>query len=192
MKRDTDSGIRADLDELLDLPVTPEREGSSTLLVGRVEDTHQPQLPGRLLVRWRDDAGASVAAWLPYVRGTDPRANDRVLLGRPGNEPGWIITGVLERSAPRLVEHPRSEDAVERLQAGQRLRVEAHDGTALIEVGSDDGDVFVRLLASDVSLATPGRLRLAGRSVEIDAGTDGVDVRTEKDVVVRGRTIRLN
>lgn len=200
MKRTVDPNDHAlckDLEELLEQPASPAAHPTCTLLTGRVEDTHHPDLPGRVLVRWRRDRGRPVAAWLGYVQGTNPRGGDRVLLGRPDNEPQWLVIGVLSTSRP--TPSPRSQpDSLPadsrrvRLEPGQRLRIEGHDGTALLDLSGDGGELAAKVLCEDLILAAAGRLTLAGRSVEVQAGAGGVEVRTDNDVIVRGRNIRLN
>ena len=50
----------------------------------------------------------------------------------------------------------------------------------------------MRLLGRDVTLRAEGQLRLAGESVAVQGGAQGVDIRTDRDVVVRGRFVRIN
>ena len=193
----TDHALCRDLEELLEQPVSPAAHQPCTLLTGRIEDTHHPELPGRVLVRWRRDRGRPIAAWLGYVHGTNLRGGDRVLLGRPDNESQWLVIGVLatSRPTPSLQSQPSSlssDSRRVRLEPGQRLRIEGHDGTALLDISGDGGELVAKVLCEDLTLAAAGRLTLAGRSVRLQAGAEGVDIRTENEVVVRGRNIRLN
>ena len=182
---------RTELDALLALPVSPPPQArASGLLRGRVEDTHHPDLPGRVFVRWTDARRMVQRAWLPYVTGTAPRRADAVLLARPDNDPQWLVTAVL--GGPQQPEQPDSDVETLRLSPGQRVRIEAHDGTGLVELDGRDGEVSVRLMGDNVALEAKGRLRLAGDSVQVEGGTGGIDMRTEREVVVRGRTVRIN
>lgn len=189
---------RTCLEDLLDVapPPRPESRPVSATLTGRVEDTHNPDLPGRVLVRWKSDRGDALANWLTYIVGCAPRRGDAVLMVRPGNDPQWVVSGVLSRATPEpttdSADQPETQPETLRLQPGQRVRIEAHDGTALIEIDGAAGEVSLRLLGRNVALEAAGRLRLVGSSVEIEGGIGGVDIRTEHEVVVRGRQIRLN
>lgn len=184
---------RTALDALLEAPAqaSPAPRPTSMTLLGRVTDTHNPDLPGRVFVRWTERRKPH-QAWLTYVVGSTPRRGDSVLLIRPGNDPQWLVTAVLSGAAPESTASSTDRAQTVRLQPGQRFRIEAHDGTGLVEIGGTSGEVSVRLLGNDVTLEATGRLRLAGRSVEIEGGVAGVEVRTDHEVVVRGRQIRLN
>lgn len=187
------TSTRAELQDLLDeLPTASSPQPPrGRILLGMVEDTHNPDLSGRVFVRWTSADRAVRRAWLRYACGSAPRRNDTVVLVQPDNDPAWLITGVLGREPFRPSTPVESAETI-RLQPGQRLCVQAHDGTGLVEFDGRNGEVTVRLLARDVELKAEGRLRLEGESVELQAGSDGVDIRTEHDVVVRGRFVRIN
>ena len=187
------TSTRAELQELLDeLPTAasaaPPR---GRILLGVVEDTHNPDLCGRVFVRWTSADRAVRRAWLRYACGSAPRRNDTVILVQPDNDPAWLITAVLGREPARSSTPVEGAETI-RLQPGQRLCVQSHDGTGLVELDGRDGEVTVRLLARDVELRAEGRLRLAGESVDLQAGSHGVDIRSDHDVVVRGRFVRIN
>lgn len=188
----TDAALRANLRDLLELPVARStaspRPGG--LLTGRVEDTHNPDLPGRVFVRWIGAGRVEQRAWLLYVQGVTPRRGDHVLLSRPDNDPQWLVTAVVggEPAVRPVAEASRTL----RLDPGQRVRIEAHDGTPLLEIGGSANEIVLRALIDDLAVEAAGRLRLAGRGVQIEAGAEGVDIRTDGEAVVRGRHVRIN
>ena len=184
---------RTDLQGLLDeLQTTPlPRPPRTAILLGTVEDTHNPDLPGRVFVRWSSARRTVQQAWLRYACGSAPRPGETVVLVRPDNDPAWLVTAVLGRESVGPSNAAEGSEAV-RLQPGQRLQVQSHDGTGLVELDGRDGEVTVRLLARDVTLRAEGELRLAGESVAVRGGAQGVDIRTDRDVVVRGRFVRIN
>lgn len=111
------------------------------------------------------------------------------MLVHPDNDPQWLVTAVLGGDAPE----PEPADAETlRLKPGQRLRIESHDGTGLVDIDGTAGEVRLRLLGRDLAVDAPGRLRLSGTVVELDGRESGVEIRTDHDVTVRGRKIRLN
>lgn len=87
-------------------PIQPANDGvmaaQSTVVVGEVLDTHNPHLPGRVLVRWLDPQGEMVDRWLQRERHLSLRKGDNVLLTLPAGRAQWVVTGALGRepSAP--------------------------------------------------------------------------------------------
>jgi hypothetical protein len=186
-----------DLDELLaDLTTRPPREEQpehgSGPLVAEVIDTHHPHRPGRILVSWTSDDGEDREAWLHTTTQVRPRTGDRVLLLRPTNYCECIVTAVLSRDP--VPPQPADGQAVGRvaLQPSESLRVEASDGTPLVEIASSEHGPVVRVLSRDLELAVPGRLRLSADTIECVSGQGGTDLRSDGETVVRAPRIRLN
>lgn len=160
-------------------------------LLGEVVDTHSPYLLGRLLVRWDEGAGP-IEAWLRVVEGVRARAGTQVLLSRPSNAGEWLVTAALFRVLDDAGTEVASEGPERlRLEPGQVVRIEDHRGQGVVEISGDEAGPRVRLLGRDVTFAAEGTLRLEAREVEL-RGRDGVELRSEGDVGVRGRVIRLN
>ncbi len=174
-----------DVDSVAELGVATSEPLSSVLLV---TDVQHPTLVGR--VRCVDDARGS-SRWLPTLRGLSIRVGDRVLVHRPCDFAESVVVGVVDGLAPRerpiAVTGPRLS-----LLPDEALRIETPNGTAICEVrGSEEGPI-VRLLSSDLTVETEGRLRFSARTIELEARQGSVRVEAADDVVVQGETIQLN
>jgi hypothetical protein len=160
-------------------------------IVGELIDTHNPHLPGRVLVRWLTPQGQDSQAWVQVERHLSLRKGDRVLLTLPMGWQQWVVTGVLGRENKEPVEEPQHATEL-RLAPGQNIRILAHDGSALVTVKQGPDGAVVELGNGNVELKAARTLRLTADTIEIQAAQGGVDLRTEGDAVVRARTIRLN
>ena len=165
---------------------------ASALLVGEVLDTHHPHRPGRIFVRWALAGGEWREAWLFPTAQVRPRAGDRVLLQRPTNDVECIVTAVLTRE-PEPPQPVVGETAARiALHANEALRIEASDGTPLVEIESSAHGPVLRVLSRDLELAVAGRLRLSADAIECVSGQGGTEMRSDGETVVRARLIRLN
>lgn len=170
---------------------SPAAEGPRSLL-GEVIDTHHPDLPGYVFVRW-SSGSENYQRWLECVRAVTPRRGDRVLLEQPANWPEALVVATLEPPYPGTTQAPQCEASqVIAVPSGRCVRVTDARGNPLVEIqGSSQGPV-VRLVGDDVDLQVAGKLRLQAGAIELRGGRGGVDIRTEAETVVRGRFIRLN
>jgi hypothetical protein len=186
--------IGLDLDDLLtDLADGRTRAGIPTgPFVGEVLDTHHPHRPGRVLVQWQLESGECSEEWLHPTAQVRPRIADRVLLQRPTNDCEWIVTAVLQRE-PQPPQ-PIAGDTTSRLRlhGDEALRIEASDGTPLLEIQSSERGPILRVLGRDLELAVAGRLRLAADTIECVSGQGGTHLRSDGETVVRSPRIRLN
>jgi hypothetical protein len=178
------------LQQVLESELTKHGISSGTLL-GEILDTHNPYLLGRVLVRWDDGERGPTEAWIRVVEGVRARAGTQVVLSRPANAGEWLVTAVL--LGTRRDEGPTAGEGQEilRLEPGQVVRVEDHRGQAVVEISGDQSGPHVRLLGRDCTFGVDGKLRIEAREVEL-RGRDGVDLRSDGEVVARGRVIRLN
>ncbi|WKB53293.1 hypothetical protein [Eleftheria terrae] len=191
--------VRSSLRQLLQqaarpaMPAEPRpAAGGPGSLVGEVADTHHPELPGRVLVRWFSDSGQACEQWLQCLRGALPARGDRVLLEQPANWPERLVTGVLAGTAREPAAAAASAAASLKLAPEHCLRITDEADRALVEVHASSQGPVVRLLSDTLTLEAPRTLRLQAETIELQAGRGGVDIRTESDTVVRSRFIRLN
>jgi len=161
-----------------------------TIVAECIDATH-PTLAGRVLVRWSSPSEDVASAWIPTLHGLSVRAGDRVLLTQPVNAPEPIVLGVVDGFAARP-EPARSTAARVEIQRDEAVRVTSTDGTPLVELFQGEGGPVVRLLAPDVSIDLPGKLRLSARSVELVAREGELKITARDDVLVEGETINLN
>lgn len=154
-----------------------------------VADEH-PVLAGRVLCQFERPSGV-VQKWLPCLMGMRPRTGDRVLVQRAENFGESIVTGVIDGFRNRIPPEPRAEHA-RRLRADETVRIEADDGTPLLEVAAGENGPVVRLLSKDVTIESPGTLRLEADAIELRARQGEVRVSASEDVVVTGEQIHLN
>lgn len=164
--------------------------GLPSVIVGEVVETRHPERPGRVLVQWRNRERQTLTEWLLPERHLALRIGDRVLLALPEGWNEWIVTGALG-GEPTPPQAPAEHQREVRLEPGEVVRFIAHDGRPLVTVRQSVDGPLVELGEGNVELKAAQTLRLSGHKVEITAAT-GIDVRTEGDTVVRGRTIRLN
>ena len=188
-----DPAPRSEIDALLDAaaPAVPAPAARPETLVGEVVDTKHPTLRGRVRVRWMDLEGQTFEKWLPQLHGMSVRAHDRVLLTRASNWPEHVVTGVIDGFAARPEVERETKAALE-LLPDEKVRVQASDGTPLLEVFQGDEGPVVRLLADDVNLELPGSLRVRAQSIEIEATRGQARIKASDDVVVQGEVIHLN
>jgi hypothetical protein len=167
--------------------------GAGTL-IGECLDTHNPHLPGRVLVRARIEDGTLAHAWLPMLAQLRVRAGSRVLLSKPNNWAEPVVIGALTGLEPasEIVE-PSSDDPQLRLEPGQTLVIIGPSGRPLIRIGAaDSGEPRIELLGTDASIDVDGCLRIGAERIELESRAGGIDLRTDGDAIVRGRVIRLN
>lgn len=160
-------------------------------LVGECLDDRHPTLLGRYLVRSDGPDGVPAEQWLASLYGLAVRRHDRVLLVRPGNWPEPVIVGVIDGFA-RRPEVPAAVGASLELRADEVIRVHGSRGEPLVEVRQAEGGPIVRLLAEDANLEMPGKLKLAAKSIELQATFGGIKIAATDDVRVTGESISLN
>jgi hypothetical protein len=173
--------------------------GAGTL-VGECLDTHNPHLPGRVLVRARTDDGALAHAWLPMLAQLRVRAGTRVLLCKPNNWAEPVVIGALtglepasESAIASEADRSSGDDPQLRLEPGQTLVITGPTGQPLIRVGAAaNGEPHIELLGAGVSIDVDGCLRIGADRIELESRAGGIDLRTDGDAIVRGRVIRLN
>lgn len=173
-------------------PAWPSDTEPPGCLVAEVADTHHPEMPGRVLVRWHPPGAQAVEQWLHCVMGAHPARGDRVLIDRPANWPERLVTAVLAMPPAAKAEAENHAGPTLELTQHQSLRVTDETGRALVEVQASSQGPVVRLLADTLTLEAPKTLRLQAETIELQGGRGGVDIRTEADTVVRSRFIRLN
>lgn len=182
------------LEAMLASPPPPEllsAAGRTECLVGEIVAVGHPTLRGRVRARWQDLDGQTFERWLPTLHGLPVRVADRVLLTRASNWREHIVTGVIDGFAARP-EHPRETRAALALERDEAVRVQAADGTPLIEVFQAEEGPVVRLLAPDVEIELRGALRVRAESIELEATRGQARIAASDDVIVEGEVIRLN
>lgn len=127
-------------------------------LLGEVTDTDSPDHPGRVLVRWIDEHDTPHERWLVTIRGLSLQPGERVLLNKPGNWSGWVITGAIQQGAP--TEQVQELD-VEGLKEALDIKVE---GRRLEIEGKDE--VVIRCGKASITLRRNGRIIIKGTYVE--------------------------
>lgn len=162
----------------------------SPMVVGQVLDTHHPFMPGQVLVAWVDAEGQRSEGWLERERHLSLSIGDRVLLSWVPSLTAWIVTGALGRKPGSPAPDPDNERQL-RLQPGESVCIVAHDGQPMLTLRQGPNGAVIELGAGDVDLKAARTLRLSAESVEVRASED-IDLRSDRDTLVRGRFIRLN
>ena len=158
--------------------------------VGECEKIRHPTLNGRVFVSWGEGKDCR-RAWLPTLHAISVRKCDRVLLQWPTNWPEPIVVGVIDGFAARPEVQPSVAATLE-VQRDESVRVQAVDGTGLIEVRVAESGPVVRILSRDVDLEYPGALNITADQIALRAQRGQVQIDATDDVVVRGETIQLN
>ena len=161
------------------------------LYVGECLDDRHPTLLGRVLVLWQDSSSKSIEKWLPTLQGLSVRKLDRVLLQQPVNWPDPIILGVVDGCADRPEPERLPKNTIE-LKPDEAVRIDSHEGLALVEVFQENEGPVVRLLSDDVNLDLNGKLKISAQSIELTAKKGQVSISASSDVVVKGEIIALN
>ncbi|MFD1560999.1 hypothetical protein ACFSHT_36035 [Paraburkholderia silviterrae] len=201
-----DDATRAKLRALFDADAAPgpaapaSAPATQGLLAGEVTDTHHPDSPGRVRVRWLSIQGEVLERWLPCLRGQRPRKGDRVLVEQPANWPEPLVTGILaaaggagEAAAPGTSEtHGTHASQTVRLAPDECVQIDDARGQPLVQILASSAGPVVRLMSANVNLEAAGKLSLRAQTLELEAGRGGVDIRSEADTVIRSRYIRLN
>lgn len=165
--------------------------GGPLCMMGECIDARHPTLQGRVLVRWRAPGGHVQQRWLPTLQGLPVREADRVLMLRPEGSDEPVVTGVVDGFAQRPVPE-RSSAAVIELARDEAVRLLGTDGKPLLELHQGESGPVLTVLHDDLEIAAPGRLRLRGKHVQVQADQGPVEVHATDDVVLRGEVIKLN
>ena len=178
-------------------PAAPQiTEVAPPLLVGEVMDTHHPDLPRFLFVRWIDSNGTQAERWLQRTRGITASRGDRVLLEQPANWPEKLVTAVLDDGRNARLDESTEKPAVSppslQLRDEQCVTIADAHNQPLLEIHASSNGPVVRLMNQNAAFEVPGKLRFQADTIEFEGGRGGVDIRTEADTVVRSRFIRLN
>ena len=144
-------------------------------LLGKVTEERSLDFPGRVLVKWRDQAGGMHERWLLRVKGLHPKAGDDVLLSKPGNFHGWVITGVIQHGTP---EEEVKELDLEELEGKLDIKV---DGRRVEIEGGDE--ILFKCGKASITLRRNGRVVIRGTRVETHSeGTNRI----------KGATVEIN
>jgi hypothetical protein len=154
-----------------------------------VDDTH-PVMAGRVRCKFERPSGPELH-WIPCLLSVRPRVGDRVLVQRAVGLSRGVVAGVIDGYRPRLDPEPRASH-VRAIREDEAIRIEADDGTPLVEVRTTATGPVVRVLTRDVAIETPGKLAITADAIELRARQGGVKVAASEDVVVTGEEIHLN
>lgn len=147
------------------------------------------QGPDTVRVRWTDLRGEVHEDWVTLMAGVSAEAGDTVLMIQPGNATRPLVAGVAARPNLAKAEKPA---ASLKLAPGEHLRVESRDGEGLLEVFEGPTGPVVRLLQRDLTVETPGHLKLSAERLELESRRGDMTLQSSGDVVVAGKFVRLN
>lgn len=179
------------LHELASVSNEDERHGAPPCLVGTCTDERHPDLQGRIRVRWSELGEAEREAWLPTLQSLPVRQGDRVLIQHARNWPEPVVTGVVDGFATRPEADARPAGHLE-LKPDEGIEIRSPDGTTLLELRAGPSGPVLRILAEDLDVDIPGRLRLRAGVLELVARRGPVRVEASDDVVLEGEVIKLN
>lgn len=160
-------------------------------LLGRVLDDRHPTLLGRVHVRWKTAQGETRERWLLTVQGLPVRTEDRVLMLYPEGSEDPVVTAVLDGFA-RRPESERLPAARIELRRDETVQIVGAQGQPLVEIHEGESGPVMTVLNENLELAAPGRLRIRGKEVQIEATQGAVEVDATDEVALRGELIKLN
>jgi len=167
----------------------PELRRGDILVAEVIVETH-PVLAGRVLVAGKDASSQQFELWVPCLAGLDIKAQDKVLLQRPGNMDEAVVTGVLESSQLDR-RQARSSQSLD-LALNQSITINDHHGRALVDVVSGDDGPIVQLHVPMAELDVQGTLRLEADSLALKARQGEMSLSASGDIKVDGEMIKLN
>src|SRR5690606_11327068 len=85
-----------------------------------------------------------------------------------------------------------SEVLSQSLLPGQRLRLTTPEGTLLLEIIGTAGAPQICLPHGQATLHVSGKLNISADQLTLESRTRDMKLLSPKDVIVKGRTIRLN
>ena len=190
-------------------PIKPIAAMPACTLLGDVCAEHDTRIDGKALIEYQDEDGdlqrvmASLAAGLAVLPG------DKVLLVIPANEPIAVVTTVLARtknsdirvSNGLMSSESCDQGEVEVTTASNQLMLRDSDalqvtnaaGKTLLAIERGACGPIVRLGQGDLALDVPGEFHLVADSMRFSSRQGPVQINSPADdVIVKGRTIRLN
>jgi hypothetical protein len=187
------------------LNASPTPALASTTLIGTVvtaDDAPANLTANNILIEFttHDSLARRVSAELS--QGLNANVGDRVLFVLPANAPLAVVISVLsparERPVPEIVPLKRSIDCLRPnqelvLQDAESLCVTTTSGQTLVAIERGAKGPIIRLGQGSLELDMPGELHLMADSLRFTTRNGPISLESQTDdVVVRGRTIRLN
>jgi len=176
--------------------VAPTAVASGNSYLGEIIDTHHPDIPGRLFVRWQDENGHEQERWLMYCLSNGLYKGSKVLISQPANWSDCIVVAVLASSQPenrtKAIENT-ADQAPARLsiKASETIQVETESGKPLLQITHYDQGAVLRL-GKNINLELPGTFRIDADRIELNSKQGGTDCRSDGEIVCRSPRIRLN
>lgn len=176
-------------------PTPASDHGGETVACGVVVDTHHPDRPGRIFVRWLDRNAKTKQAWLETNASLRFDVGTQVMLLRGPTWHEWIVAfpfgeAAFERNTKPLPRH--EEDAILRLEPAQGVQVQGAHGQPLFRVGQDVNGQAILEMPGDLNMDAQGVFRVSAERIELRSGQGGTDTRSDGEMVVRGTKIHLN
>jgi len=183
-------------------PQAPEMLIGIVVSTGELEGELDQDLRGQLIVEFAFGHSAPRRISAELVKGLSVTAGDRVLFARPANSTIAIITSVLEpvsrQTSTACVsvvasQERRTTNQELILHDAETLRITTCTGQTLIAIESGASGPIIRLGQGGLELDMPGELHLMADSLRFTtrSGPLCIDAQAD-DVIVQGRTIRLN
>lgn len=162
---------------------------------GVVLDTHHPERPGRVLVRWLSRDAKTHQAWLETNVTLSFEPGVQVMLLRSSTWHEWVVAFPFgEGALSKQMQNPRgaTKDEVLRLEPTQGVQVQGAQGKELFRIAQNEQGDAVLEMPGDLCMETQGVFRLKAERLELRSGQGGTDARSDGETVVRGTKIHLN
>ncbi len=179
-----------------DTKTSPKPSNSTGILLGEIVDTHHPDIPGRLFIRWNDEHGKTQQRWLMYSIANGIQIGKKVLLAKPDNWGEWLVVSILAaaHALPDNVEEKEVEHKADNnitLKEAETIKVETESGNSLLDITHYENGAVLRL-GKDITFEFDGTFRIDAERIELNSKQGGTDLRSDGEMVYRSPRIRLN
>jgi hypothetical protein len=188
------------------IPRLPDASIASASLIGVVvdaEDSGQLAEENQILIEFSTNAENKKCVFAELSRGLSVVPGDRVLFVMPANSSLAVITSILSPTAQGTTcetalvaagtrqRLPISQELV--LRDSESLCVTTSTGQTLVAIERGACGPIIRLGEGSLELDMPGELHLMADSLRFTTRSGPISIQSQTDdVVVQGRTIRLN
>lgn len=157
------------------------------VLLGDCLDSEHPSGQPRCLVSYCDTLGEPRLEWLARFDHVEVHSGDHLVLVHPAECSEPIVAGTVARR-----QESRDQLSAVCLRQGESLRVVTQRGHVLCEIEESESGPTLKLPPHDVHVELPGALRLSADTISLRSKQGDIDLEATRDVVAKGKFIRLN
>ncbi len=157
------------------------------VMLGDCLDAEHPMGQPRCLVSYCDTLGEARLEWLARLDQAEVATGDHVVLVHPAECAEPIVAGTVARK-----QADQDQRASVCIRQGESLRVVTPGGQLLCEIEETESGPTLKLPGQDMAVEFPGALNFTAESISLRSKQGDVEIESSRDVVARGKYIRLN